>query len=218
MVRRPALQQDLAVRRALFLVLLTCLFGAVILVVPDQASACTCMQSSLRENFNRADAVFVGALDHGDDSGDEDRDRRLEVFEVSEVFKGTARHEQGVVSPAAESNCGLRFGGEGPFVVFASRSAHLGGDGAFTELAEGQYAASTCGGTAPATDELEEALKTLASLPGDPQLTNDPLPGAAGLELASSSSTVPTVAGLGAVVVLLVGTLLVRRRLLNQRR
>jgi hypothetical protein len=210
------LQQDLPVRRALLLLLLTCLFGAATLVLAGQASACTCTQSTLRENFNRADAVFVGTREPADGAGEEDANRALNVFRVSQVFKGTAHREQGVVTATAESSCGLQFG-DGAFVVFASRSAHLGGEGEFTELSEGQYAASMCGGTAPAVDELEEALETLASLPADPRLTNDPLPGAAGLELASSSRTLPTAVGVGAVVVLLVGTLLVRRRLLNRR-
>jgi hypothetical protein len=204
------------VRRAVLLLLMTCLFGAATVVVAGEASACTCTQSTLRDSFNRADTVFLGSLEPAG-GGEQGTERNLHVFRVSQVFKGTAHRNQGVVSPASEESCGLLFGGDGPFVVFASRSAHLGGDGEFTRLTEGQYAASSCGGTAPATDELEEALATLASLPADPQLTTDPLPGAAGLELASSSRTVPVAAGVGAVVVLLVGTLLVRRRLLNRR-
>ncbi len=205
-------------RRAVILLLLSCVLGAASLVVAGSASACTCTQSTLKDSFNRADAVFLGSLESADEvaGGDDGGNRTLHVFRVDQVYKGTAHREQGVVSPASEDSCGLRFGGSGPYVVFASKSGHLGGD-EFTELTDGQYAASTCGGTAPASDDLEEALESLLSLPADPQLTNDPLPGAAGPQLAATSRLVPGIVGIGAVVVLLVGTLLVRRRLLSRR-
>ena len=203
-------------RRALLLLLLSCVFGAATVVVAGPASACSCTKSTLRDYFNRADAVFLGSLESTDDAGN-GTDRTLHVFDVDTVYKGTAHREQGVVTPSSDATCGLAFGGEGPFVVFASRSAHLGGAGEFTELAEGQYAASSCGGTAPATDALEEALESLASLPADPMLTSEPLPGAAGLRLASSDRMLPSALGIGAVVALLAGTLLVRRRLLTRR-
>jgi hypothetical protein len=206
------------VRRAVLLLLLSCVFGAATVVVAGPASACTCTKSTLKDSFNRADAVFLGSLESPDEAGaDDDSGRTLHVFRVQTVYKGTAHREQGVVTPAAEADCGLQFGADGPFVVFASSSAHLGGGGEFTELTDGQYAVSSCGGTAPASVELEEALAGLASLPADPGLAEPPLAGAAGLELASANRVLPGALGIGAVLVLLVGTLLVRRRLLSRR-
>jgi len=207
-----------SVRRILVTVLLGGLLAVAALFGAAPASACDCAGSTTKEYFDRADAVFIGSLlsREVDGAGGSSTDAALHVFTVDSVFKGTAHREQGVVSPRSGASCGLELSGDGPFVVFATRSAHLGG-GAFTELADGQYAASLCGGTAPATSGLEAELEALASLPADPGITNDPLPGGAGLEPASSSRMMPAVAGVGAVLVLAAGALLLRRRLLSRR-
>ena len=105
------------------------------------------------------------------------------------------------MSPQSGASCGLELRGEGPFIVFATRSGHLGGE-TFAELTDGQYAASLVRRDDAGDPGLEADLEALASLPADPGLTKDPLPGVAGMEPASSSRVVPAGAGAGAVVVL----------------
>lgn len=207
------------VRRAVVTFLLTCLVAVPALLTAAPASACDCASSSVKEYFDRADAVFTGSLVSREverPGGGSSTDAALHVFTVDSVYKGTAHREQGVVSPQSGASCGLELTGEGPFIVFGSRSGHLGGE-SFTELTDGQYAASLCGGTTQATPALEAELAALASLPADPGITQDPLPGAAGIEPASSSRMIPALSGVGAVVVLTALALLLRRRLLSRR-
>lgn len=207
------------VRRAVVIVLLAFLVAVPALLSATPASACDCASSSVKEYFDRADAVFIGSLASREveqPGGGSSTDPALHVFTVDSVYKGTAHREQGVVSPQSGASCGLELGGEGPFIVFASRSGHLGGE-TFTELPDGQYAASLCGGTTQVTPGLEAELEALAGLPADPGITKDPLPGVAGIELASSSRVAPALAGVGAVVVLTALALLLRRRLVSRR-
>ncbi len=107
------------------------------------------------------------------------------------------------------ATCGLELVGEGPFAVFATRSADLGGE-QFTTLADDQYAAFQCGGTAALTPALEAELAALAGPSAAPPA--DPLPGAAGTTTAGSNLLVPAVIGTGALALLLGGGLLLRRR------
>jgi hypothetical protein len=133
----------------------------------------------------------------------------LHVFAVDTVFKGAAHERQGVVSPVSGATCGLELSGEGPFVVFATRSADLGGM-RFTSLAEDQYAAFLCGGTAPSTPALEAELGALADVP--PGSSAAPLPGAAGTVPPGSGMLVPGLVGVGAAALLAGTWVLVRRR------
>ena len=106
--------------------------------------------------MSRADAVFLGRLVSREVSGGSvSSDPALHVLAVTEVYKGSAYAEQGVVSAASGGSRGLELTGEGPLAVFATRSVDVAGD---------QYRADLCGGTAPAGG-LREEVATLA----DPQ-------------------------------------------------
>ncbi len=197
--------------RTVAVLLLTGLLGLAGLELAPTASACSCVGGTTREFFDRADAVFTARLVSRQDpegpltgSGDP----ALHVFAVDAVFKGTARQEQGVVSPNSGASCRLQLAGRGPFAVFATRSADLGGE-SFTSLAEDQYAAFLCGGTAPLIPALEAELAALAVPSAAP---TDPLPGAGGTGGSGSSTLVAALVATGAVVLLLAGGLLLRRR------
>ncbi|TQN41008.1 hypothetical protein FHU33_0360 [Blastococcus colisei] len=201
--------------RPVAILLLSCLFTALGLVAAAPASACSCVPQTTQQYVERADAVFTARLV----SREEPRgtvvssaDPALHVFAVDTVFKGTVAAEQEVVSPVSGATCGLELSGEGPFVVFATRSADLGGT-AFATLADDQYASLLCDGSRPATPALEAELAALAGPPEAPAAS--PRPGAAGTVTADSGPAVsPVTAGALAALlaVLSAGALLLQRR------
>jgi hypothetical protein len=204
------------VRRAAVTLLLSGLLMAAGLLVASPASACSCAGGTTQEFLDRADAVFTGRLI----SREEPRgtiissaDPALHVFAVETVVKGTAHEQQVVLSPVSGATCGLELAGDGPFVVYATRSTDLGGE-PFATLADDQYAAFLCGGTAPLTPALEAELAALTPSPAPSKGT--PLPGAGGTASSGSPSGSglpgPVIAGAGALAVLLMAALLHRRR------
>jgi lactam utilization protein B len=112
--------------------------------VAPAASACSCVGGTTQRFFADADAVFTGRLVSREEPATvtSSADPALHVFAVDTVYKGTVHQSQGVISPVSGATCGLELTGDGPFVVFATRSADLG-VGEFTRLAEDQYAASS---------------------------------------------------------------------------
>lgn len=153
-------------RRSLAVVLVGALFAGLAVLLAAPASACSCAGASTAQYLASADAVFVGRLESREVShppGDlrSSTDPAVHVFAVETVFAGAVTERQEVVSPDSGASCGLELSGTGPYVVFGTRSAEPG-----VPLAEGQYEASLCGGTAPLTPELEEELRSLAG-PGE---------------------------------------------------
>jgi hypothetical protein len=203
------------VRRTGVTLLISGLLMAAGLLVASPASACSCVGGTTQQFLDRADAVFTARLV----SREEPRgtiissaDPALHVFAVDTVVKGTAHEQQGVLSPVSGATCGLELTGEGPFVVFATRSTDLGG-GPFATLADDQYAAFLCGGTAPLTPALEAELAAVT--PSSPDADEGtPLPGAAGMAAAGSALPGPAIAAAVAVGLgLIIGTgALVHRR------
>jgi hypothetical protein len=187
------------VRRIAVSLLLSALLMTFGLALAAPAAACSCaMAPSVTATFASADAVFTGRLvsrevEHPEWPMISSSDPALHVFAVERVFKGTAYEEQGVVSADSGASCGLELSGEGPFLVFATRSADTGED---------RYAADLCGGTTTATPELEAALTALAG-PEMPEGAG-PLPGEGGTDAAGPAGTVLTVVAAGALVLLLV--------------
>jgi hypothetical protein len=204
------------VRRAAGILLLTCLYAVVALLVAPPASACSCAGGTTQGFFDGADAVFTGSLVSREEPAvvTSSADPALHVFAVDTVYKGTVHESQGVLSPVSGATCGLELSGDGPFVVFATRSADLGG-GQFAPLADDQYAAFLCGGTGPLTPALTAELVAMAEGPGDPPA--EPSPEAGGVEPAASRPVIPVVAGIGALLVVGATVLLVRRRRIASR-
>jgi hypothetical protein len=200
------------VRRTTGILLLTYLYMIGTVLVAPAASACSCVGGTTQGFFADADAVFTGSLVAREEPATitSSADPALHVFAVDTVYKGKVHQSQGVLSPVSGATCGLELTGDGPFVVFATRSADLGG-GEFTTMADDQYAAFLCGGTGPVTPEIEAELTTLADVPEEPPAA--PLPGAACVEQSASSGLLPAFAGVGAVVVLAGGALVLRHRL-----
>lgn len=187
------------------------LLAAGVLMAPP-ASACSCVGGTTQEFFDRADAVFTARLVSREGPQGlitSSADPALHVFAVDTVFKGSAAEQQGVLSPDSGASCGLELSGEGPFVVFATRSTDLG-SGQFATLADDQYAATLCGGTAPVTPPLAAELATLArSTPAPPAA---PSPGAAGVQRDDRGLLLPGLAAAAAAVLVTAGALRYRRR------
>jgi LPXTG-motif cell wall-anchored protein len=124
--------------------------------------------------------------------------------------EGHRARAAGLLSPDSGASCGLELSGDGPFVVFATRSTQLGG-APFADLGHDQYAASLCGGTAPLAPAIQADLQALAPDPA-PEI---PVPGAAGTDARGTGDTnsfVPALAATGTLALLAAGGLLVRRR------
>lgn len=199
-------------RRIAVPLLVSALLTAGGLIVATPTAACSCMGGTTQEFFDRADAVFTARLvSRIEPSGEiiSSADPALHVFAVDSVFKGTAHEEQEVLSPTSGASCGLELHGDEPVVVFATRSADGGDD---------RYTAGLCDGTAPATADLEAELRALAGPAG----SGTPEPGDDGGAAAPPDTVgpggtgapgLPTPAlGAGALALVLVGWLLLRRR------
>lgn len=150
-------------RRPGVLLLLGALVGALVVLGASPAQACSCAGGTTAEFTERADAVFTGRLV----SREEPRELRtsadpaLHVFSVDAVAKGAVSERQEVLSPVSGASCGLELRGDGPVVVFATRTAdpHLSASG--PELEDDQYYAYLCDGSAPLTPELAAELGPL---------------------------------------------------------
>jgi hypothetical protein len=155
------------VRRTAAVLLLAALLSAAGAALAGPAMACSCTTAETAAHVARADAIFTGRLVSREVSGgSSSADPALHVFAVAAVWKGEAAAQQGVVSAASGASCGLELQGEGPFVVFATRS----GDG---------LAADLCGGTAAWSAAIEGELSALTRR----AVPQEPAPGAAGDEL-----------------------------------
>jgi hypothetical protein len=199
-----------AVRRSLLTVLLAALFSAAGLIVASPAAACSCPVADTATHFADADAVFTGTLvsrdvDHPGWPVISSTDPALHVFAVDGVFKGEVHELQGVVSSADGASCGLELSGDGPFVVFASHDPGL---------PEDQYRAGLCGGTTTVDPAITDELTDLAGVPApDASSGSPPAGGTAGLQGGGLSPVATALIGAGALVVIAIGGLVLRRRL-----
>ncbi|RBY92853.1 hypothetical protein [Blastococcus sp. TF02A-30] len=162
-------------RRSGILLLLSALLGALAVVVAGPAAACSCAGGTTIEQLERADAVFTGRLiSRTPGDGGSSASPAVHLFEVEMVVKGQVLGQQEVLSPDSGASCGIELPERGPVAVFASRSTDLGGT-PFATLAEDQYAAFLCDGTAPLTPLLEAELEALlpagATSPAQPPPT-----------------------------------------------
>lgn len=130
---------------------------ALVLVgtVSSPACACSCVQTTTRESFERADAVFAGTLV----SRDEQADKATLVFEVSDVYKGTVSARQEIVTHVSGATCGLELTGRGPHLVFGNAE----GSDFEPSPDEGQYVGGLCGGSRPFDATARAELAGLGS-------------------------------------------------------
>ena len=206
-------------RRTGILLLLSALLGALVVLGASPAQACECVGGTTAQFTERADAVFTGRLvSRVEPTGAirSSADPALHVFAVDAVAKGAVSERQEVLSPLSGASCGLELTGDGPVVVFATRTADTYLSGTTPPLEDGQYYAYLCDGSAPLTPQLEAELGALRSVtPAAEPTTAAPVePRAAATTAPGRDGPSPALLVLGAagVVVLGAGALLLRRR------
>lgn len=111
-------------------------FTLVPVLGANPAMACSCIQSTEQENYERADVVFKGTMDDARATNDQFGERVF-VFTPSTIYKGKAAKPQKVSTAGNSSACGADLTGGGPFLVFAAKA-----DGAKAGLST-----SLCSGT-----------------------------------------------------------------------
>jgi hypothetical protein len=143
---------------------------------PERASACSCAAFTDADAYARADAVFVGrVVGYGGSGGAgnfSSTDPALWRFSVSQVYKGSVRALQDVVSEVSGASCGLEIPRVGEYVVFAT----VAGSGLGPSPAEGQFYAGLCGGTRSTSAGLlaPELATAHPPLPAPPLSPLDP--------------------------------------------
>lgn len=140
--------QVLPTARSLLLALILACAGVVLTQMP--AHACKCVDSSVKQDVNRADVVFSGVLVDAADGTFGKRDRDATVFEIEAdtVYKGDVIRPAVKVTSRATS-CGLGNLTTGrPYLFFADEAGST-------------LIADQCGGTARASDRLTAKVENL---------------------------------------------------------
>ncbi len=182
-------------RRALasFLVVLgTC--AGLVLLSPSVALACSCAQTSVGDQVDRADTVVGGTLDWTSTNGID----RTYSLKIDEVYKGLAGVREKIVSPDSEASCGLGDLATGDRYLFFIHGRH-----------PGRMTADLCGGSTAYTDDVVLAVQAKTKGPFEPLpvFGDTPPPEAHGADKVR-------VVGIGAFVVAFAAgaVVLVRRR------
>lgn len=157
-------------RNAALLVLLVPSMATVALDA-DSVAACSCAVFTDEEVLARADVVFVGRLvgiriipRESYSSTDPEEF----VFEVNEVYKGSATATQSVFTARDGASCGLEISGPGSFLVFGTRGTDATIDGG-----AGRLWSNLCSGTRPlSTSPIPDSF----GQPAPPGSTVDPPP------------------------------------------
>ncbi|MGQ0844663.1 MAG: hypothetical protein ACT4QF_11055 [Sporichthyaceae bacterium] len=112
-------------------------FTLVPVLGANPAYACSCIQSTEQENYERADVVFKGTMNDVEATNRQSGDRTF-FFAPSTTYKGKTTDPQEVSTAGNSAACGVDLTGGGPFLVFAN----------FDEEDEkGELRTSLCSGT-----------------------------------------------------------------------
>ncbi len=124
------------------------------------AFACSCAAQSVARHVDDADVVFAGTLTDADVPRSVfDGENATYTFEVDAVYAGDPAAVTHISTASSGSACGLEGLTVGErYVVFA----HAAGD---------RLSANLCGGTGPATPQLEGTLGDALGAPVRPDLT-----------------------------------------------
>lgn len=131
--------------RLLLVAAATALAGAVALVDPSPAWACSCAPTSVQQSLDRADAVFTGTVTRSDRNG-YGADAQLELrFDVSRVFKGQVYDDQVLFTAPDGGGCGLEAEVGSSWLIFATTVYDGSGDQLVSHLTS-----DLCSGSLPA--------------------------------------------------------------------
>lgn len=178
--------------RRLLVVLL--LAAGMVLVNPNVALACSCVQRTTAQHLDDADTVVVGTLAWDSDNG---LDRTFSVS-VSEVYKGKAGLREKVHTAADEASCGLGdLAGDKEYIFFL-RGTH-----------PGRMTVDQCSGTQQYDSTVVGEVQRRTKGPFEPMPTY-----VTDVEPSSGPDRIRVV-GIGVIVLALAagGVLVLRRRL-----
>jgi len=129
-----------------------------LLLSPAPSFACSCAQMATDGQVKTADVVVRGAMKQMSPADPGPSGNVTYTVDVGAVFKGVAPRDLEVRSAASGASCGLEnvdLGRE--YVVFTYR-----------DEASGRLWANLCGGTAPATPALVDAVERVTGAPAAP--------------------------------------------------
>ncbi|KQU66478.1 hypothetical protein [Phycicoccus sp. Root101] len=197
-------------KRAALLVLV---LAAALVVVPGTAAfACSCAAPPVADQVTRADLVVRGTV--GEPAGD----GTVVTYpvEVTVAFKGTPPRTVEVRSPRDGASCGLEVVPGREYLLFATDRG-------------GALEAGLCGGTAPASAELQAGVVAVTGAghppvrtPGPPASGTAPSARSSGRSVGAARAPGPlrqrlgagvlSLAGIGTLAAAAAAVLLVRRR------
>lgn len=168
-----------------------------VILVPSTAFACSCVQSSVADQVERADLVVSGVVEDRDEgpfkvirsSGDP----VTYTVAVDEVLKGESGPVTKVESAAEGASCGLEVEVGRSYVIFADAGT------------DGTYEANLCGGTSEARPGFVAEVKALTDMAAGPD--DSILPPTGGPPVVTMALGGMLLAG-----VVVVGAVVLRRR------
>ncbi len=137
--------------------------AALVVIAPQAAVACSCVQMSVAEQVDRADTVLAGTVEW---SSTDQVSTRVYSLRVDTVYKGEAAEVERVETAASEAACGLGEYAAGKRLLVFAQGAH-----------PGRLSADLCGGSAvfdQATADQVLAITRISTQPA-PGASSDPL-------------------------------------------
>ena len=129
-----------------------------LLLSPAPSFACSCAQMATDGQVKTADVVVRGVMEQMSPADPGPSGNVTYTVDVADVFKGVAPRDLEVRSAASGASCGLENVDLGrDYVVFTYR-----------DEASGKLWANLCGGTAPATPALVDAVERVTGAPVAP--------------------------------------------------
>ena len=170
--------------------------AATVLTAASPAGTCDCAAVATdAEAFERADVVFIGAVEQIYDARSGSADNpEVVVLQVSDVYKGEVTQTQGIVTRADSASCGYEFVTGEVYVVFANTGSLLDIDPGFYETAQ-------CDGTRLLDDQVPE-LGVTPALPAEGEPTVAQIQAQLG---ATRTSLVPEMLILAGVLAFVLG-------------
>ncbi|NEU31742.1 hypothetical protein GN156_13305 [bacterium LRH843] len=93
---------------------------------PSMTSACSCVESSVEEQFDRSTAVFSGKVIDIREKKSKGRASKSVLFEVIETWKGVQQSQIIITTGLGGGDCGIDFKEGEEYLVFASESTMYG--------------------------------------------------------------------------------------------
>ncbi|WP_154402555.1 hypothetical protein [Nocardioides speluncae] len=138
--------------------------GALMSVAVTQlpAHACSCKASDIRQDVERADAVFAGTVISVQRPPDENAGVVVVLAKADRSWKGRVPAQVELTTPASPGSCGVEdLKAEKKYLFFAQSD-------------DAKLTIDSCGGTAPLTTALGDSITKLRGAGEDPAAAEEP--------------------------------------------